>query len=65
MIAFSADSAGGTFVINADGSGLRMLSPSVYTLSSQVRNGAMNPKLRKAPVLRARIAVPKRSFACK
>jgi hypothetical protein len=42
-----------------------MLSPSVSTLSWQVRNGAMNPKLRKAPVLRARIAVPKRSFACK
>ena len=28
MIAFSADSAGGTFVINADGSGLRRLSPT-------------------------------------
>jgi Tol biopolymer transport system component len=27
LIAFSANSAGGTFVINADGSGLRRLSP--------------------------------------
>ena len=34
MIAFSANSAGGTFVINADGSGLRMLSPSVSTYLS-------------------------------
>jgi hypothetical protein len=29
MIAFSASSAGGTFVMNADGSGLRRLSTSV------------------------------------
>jgi len=38
MIAFSADSAGGTFVINADGSGLRRLSPSTSSsLSWQQR----------------------------
>jgi TolB protein len=38
MIAFSADSAGGTFVINADGSGLRRLSPTTSSsLSWQQR----------------------------
>jgi TolB protein len=36
MIAFSATSAGGTFVINADGSGLRRISPDTpYSLSWQ------------------------------
>jgi Tol biopolymer transport system component len=36
LIAFSADSAGGTFVINADGTGLKRLSPTAYSeLSSQ------------------------------
>lgn len=36
MIAFSADSAGGTFVINADGSGLRRISRDTpYSLSWQ------------------------------
>jgi Tol biopolymer transport system component len=36
MIAFSADSAGGTFVINADGTGLRRISPDTpYSLSWQ------------------------------
>jgi Tol biopolymer transport system component len=30
LIAFSADSAGGTFLINADGSGLRRLSATTY-----------------------------------
>jgi Tol biopolymer transport system component len=40
MIAFSADSAGGTFVIKANGTGLRMLSPSVSTyLTWQGRPG--------------------------
>ena len=31
LIAFSADSAGGTFVINADGTGLRRLSPTLFS----------------------------------
>ena len=31
MIVFSADSAGGTFVINTDGTGLRRISPIAYT----------------------------------
>jgi Tol biopolymer transport system component len=36
MIAFSATSAGGTFVINADGTGLRRISPDTpYSLSWQ------------------------------
>jgi Tol biopolymer transport system component len=40
MIAFSADSAGGTFVMKADGSGLRRVSTSTSTrLSWQERRG--------------------------
>jgi TolB protein len=35
QIAFSADSAGGTFVINADGTGLHRIRPGTYQLSWQ------------------------------
>jgi TolB protein len=35
LIAFSANSAGGTFVMNADGTGLRRLSPTTAALSWQ------------------------------
>jgi hypothetical protein len=34
MIAFSANSAGGTFLINADGRGLRQLSPNTSSYIS-------------------------------